>query len=83
MVGILHLDCGLHFPYVGDAEGTQICTVVQQFKISVLNHFSRFGLFPTLWTVACQAPLSMGILQIRILEWVAMPSSRASSQHRA
>ena len=28
-------------------------------------------------TVACQAPLSMGILQTRILEWVAMPSSRA------
>ena len=23
-----------------------------------------------------QAPLSMGILQVRILEWVAMPSSR-------
>ena len=27
-----------------------------------------------------QAPLSMGILQARILEWVAMPSSRGSSQ---
>ena len=26
--------------------------------------------------VARQAPLSMGILQERILEWVAMPSSR-------
>ena len=31
-------------------------------------------------TVARQAPLSMGILQARILEWVAMPSSRGSSQ---
>ena len=30
--------------------------------------------------VACQAPLSMGILQARILEWFAMPSSRGSSQ---
>ena len=29
-----------------------------------------------------QAPLSMGILQARILEWVAMPSSRWSSQPR-
>ena len=28
------------------------------------------------WTVARQAPLSVGILQARILEWVAMPSSR-------
>ena len=34
------------------------------------------------WTVPCQAPLSMGILQARILEWVAMPSSRRSSQPR-
>ena len=31
--------------------------------------------------VALQAPLSMGILQARILEWVAMPSSRGSSHH--
>ena len=29
-----------------------------------------------------QAPLSMGILQARILEWVAVPSSRGSSQPR-
>ena len=33
------------------------------------------------WTVACQAPLSMGILQARILEWVAMCFSRGYSQH--
>ena len=36
----------------------------------------------TPWTVACQAPLSMGILHARILECVAMPSSRGSSQPR-
>ena len=36
----------------------------------------------SLWTVARQAPLSVGILQARILEWVAMPSSRGSSQPR-
>ena len=36
-------------------------------------------LFATLWTVACQAPLSMGFSR-RILEWVAVPSSRRSSQ---
>ena len=29
----------------------------------------------TPWTIACQAPLSMGILQARILEWVTMLSS--------
>ena len=37
-------------------------------------------LLASLWIVAHQAPLSMGILQARILEWVAMPSSKASSQ---
>ena len=36
----------------------------------------------TPWTVACQAPLSMGILQARILEWVVMPSSTGSSRPR-
>ena len=36
-------------------------------------------LFATSWTIACQAPLSMGILQARILEWVAIYSFRASS----
>ena len=32
------------------------------------------------WTVAPQAPLSMGFS--RILEWVAMPSSKGSAQPR-
>ena len=39
-------------------------------------------LFVTLWTLAHQAPLFMEILQARILEWVAIPSSRGSSQPR-
>ena len=30
----------------------------------------------TLWTAAHQTALSTGILQARILEWVALPSSR-------
>ena len=36
----------------------------------------------TPWTVTHQAPLSMGFLQARILEWVAIPFSRGSSQPR-
>ena len=36
----------------------------------------------TPWAVARQAPLSLGILEARILEWVAMTSSRWSSQPR-
>ena len=34
----------------------------------------------TPWTIACQAPMSMLILQARILERVAIPFSRVSSQ---
>ena len=62
----------------------------QKWKISSLEklHFympcavlisqllSRVQLFATPWTVSRQAPLSMRILQARILEWVAMPTSR-------
>ena len=48
----------------------------------VLSHFSHVRLFETPWTAAHQAPLSMGILQSRILEWVAVPSSRGSSRPR-
>ena len=33
-------------------------------------------LFATLWTVAHQAPLSVGTLQAGILEWAASPVSR-------
>ena len=43
---------------------------------------SHVQLFATPWTVAYQVPLSMGILQARIQEWVAMPSSRESSRLR-
>ena len=39
-------------------------------------------IFATPWTVAHQFPLSMGILQAGMLEWVAMHSSRGSSQPR-
>ena len=35
--------------------------------------FSLVLLFVTLWTVAHQVSLSMGILQARILEWVPCP----------
>ena len=41
------------------------------------SSLSHVRLFATPWTIyiAHQAPLSMWILQARILEWVAMPSS--------
>ena len=43
------------------------------------NHSVTSDSFTTLWTVVYQAPLSMGILQARIPEWVAIPFSRGSS----
>ena len=36
----------------------------------------------TLWTVARQAPLSSGIPQARMLEWIAISFARASSRPR-
>ena len=45
----------------------------------MLSRVSHVQPFVTLWTVACQVPLSVEILQARILEWVAMPSSRGFS----
>ena len=43
---------------------------------------TRARLFVTPWAEASQAPLSLGILQERILQWVTMPSSSGSSQAR-
>ena len=45
-----------------------------------LCHFSCVWLFATPWTVARHAPLSMGFPRGRILEWVAIPFSKGSSQ---
>ena len=39
-------------------------------------------LFVTPWTVACQAPLTVGLLQTRILAWAALGFSRGSSRPR-
>ena len=47
--------------------------------LCVPSRFSRVWLIATLWAVAHQAPLSMGIFLARILEWVAMLSSRGST----
>ena len=46
--------------------------------VLVLSHVC---LFAAPWTVACHVPLSTGFSrQVSILEWVAMPSCRGSSQ---
>ena len=43
------------------------------------THPFLVGMYMTPWTMAQQAPLSLGILQARILKCVAVPSSRVSS----
>ena len=52
-----------------------------QSKVKVKS-FSRVQLFAAPQTLACQAPLSMGFFQARILERVAISFSRGSSQPR-
>ena len=42
----------------------------------------RVQLFATQWTISPPGSSVHGIRQARILEWVAMPSSRGSSQPR-
>ena len=61
---------GLFFQELGSFEYPCVCVLSR----SVMSDFV------TPWTVAHQAPLSMGIVQARTLEWVAMPSSRGSFQ---
>ena len=60
------------------AQENNISHCFHCFSISL----SCVQLLATPWTIARQAPLSMGILQARILEWIAMPSCKGSSQHR-
>ena len=51
----------------------------KQNVLCCADSLSHIWLFVTPWTVARQSPLSKRILQARILERVAMPSSRGSS----
>ena len=48
----------------------------------VLSCFGQVRLFATLWTCILPSSSAYGILQVRILDWVAMPSSRQSSRPR-
>ena len=59
------------------------CTQEEEYDSFVLCLVAQSC--PTLcdpMTVAHQAPLSMEFFQARLLEWVAIPSSRGSSQPR-
>ena len=43
----------------------------QDMHACMLSHFSHIGLFETLWTVACQASLSMGFSRQKY--WNGLP----------
>ena len=51
-------------------------------RVCALNCFSRVQPFVTLWTESPPGSSVHGILQVRILEWVAIPSFRGSSRPR-
>ena len=55
----------------------KIYHVSHQWKCQLLGHVQ---LFATPWTIAHQAPLSMGFSRARILEWVAISFSRGGPQ---
>ena len=48
----------------------------------MLRHFSCFWLFSTPWTVACQAPLSMGFSRQEYWSGLPSPPPGESSQPR-
>ena len=58
-----------------DTENVCVCVCA---RVCVRVHaraqaLSRVQLFVALWTIACQAPLSMEFFQARILEWSVLP----------
>ena len=68
--GFLHVVCGLSCPL---AWG-----ILYPGKVKVSHTVMSES--PTPWTSACPAPLCHGILQARVLGWVAISFSRGSSQ---
>ena len=50
--------------------GHKVCGILAS-HVCMLSHFSCVKLFVILWTVACQAPLSMGF--IRQESWSGLP----------
>ena len=66
------LACRIHISFA-----VQVCVCVCVCSVAELYSDSE-----TPWTLACQAPLSLGFFKQEILEWVAISSSRGSSRPR-
>ena len=67
---LLHIGCSCGFER--SVLKQCVCVFASRFRPTVC----------ILWIVACQGSFVHWILQARILEWVAMPFSRGSSQRR-
>ena len=59
-----------------------MASFMSRVGVCMLSHFSHVPFFVTPWTIALPGSSVQGILPARILEWVAMLSSRGSSQPR-
>ena len=53
---------------------SELCQSFLKPQVSVLNHFSCVRLFATLWTIACQAPLSVGFSRQEYWSGLLFPS---------
>ena len=87
-VSVLQDDCTavwmylmpLNCPLKNEEDGTFYA--IYSFCACMPSCFSHVWLFVTLWEHSSPDSSAHGILQARVLEWVAMPSSRGSSQPR-
>ena len=73
MAVVITDDTGKHVPQSRPLRDVLCCG-------AVLNHFSRVRLFATLWTVARQAPLSMGFSRQDYWSGLQCPPPGESSQ---
>ena len=60
---------------------SKYCSLVYEYVVQEKNHYSHFTESDSLWPIDCSPPGSSvyGILQARILGWVAIPFSREFS----
>ena len=70
--------CNFQEGSLGDSD---MLPYYRSMCVCVLSCFSCIRFFATPWTIAHQAPLSMGFSR-QENKWVAMPSPRGSSQPR-
>ena len=74
--------CMHTYSVVSDSACACVCVCVCLCVCSYAYLLSCVWLFATPWSAACEAPLSGGLFQARILDWVAVSFTRGSSRLR-